>query len=65
MKVATQDMLKNWASLNDALMNGDEKLARLLLGMEQAGEKRITFVNRIYSRINKLRADREREALNG
>lgn len=65
MKVATQDMLKNWASLNDALMNGDEKLARLLLAMEQTGEKRTTFVNRIYSRINKLRADRERGALNG
>jgi len=65
MKVATQNMLRNWASLNDALMNGDEKLARLLLAMEQAGEKRVTFLNRIYSRINKLRADRERGALNG
>lgn len=64
MKTATQDMLRNWANLNDALMNGDEKLARLLLAMEQAGEKRITFINRIYSRINKLRADRERGALN-
>ena len=51
--------------MNDALMNGDEKLARLLLAMEQAGEKRVTFLNRIYSRINKLRADRERGALNG
>lgn len=65
MKVATQDMLKNWVHLNDALMTGDEKLARLLLAMEQAGEKRATFLNRIYSRINKLRADRERGALNG
>lgn len=65
MKEATKDMLKNWASLNKALMDGDEKLARLLLAMEQAGEKRVTFINRIYSRINKLRADRERGQLHG
>lgn len=66
MATATkQDMLHNWATLNHALMNGTEDLARELLKLEQAGEKRITFINRIYSRINRLRATRERGLLHG
>lgn len=58
-------MLKNWETLNDALMLGDETLAQQLLVAERKGQNRLTFTKRIHSRINKLRADRERKALHG
>jgi hypothetical protein len=55
--------LASWIELNAALMDGDLQLAERLLKEEQANKKRKQFMLRIHSRINKLRAEAEREAL--
>lgn len=57
------DMLRNWESLNEALMDGNEALAVKLLAAECEGERRITFLRRIQSRINKLRGLREMQVV--
>ena len=58
-----KQILRTWTTLNEHLMRGDEELAIKLLKAEQKGEKRPTFLRRIHSRINKLRAERERKSL--
>lgn len=55
--------LKNWSSLNEALKVADEKCCYRLLELERELFKRKTFLRRIHSRLNKVRADREREQL--
>lgn len=55
--------LINWTELNKALMGGTLDLAEKLLEEEKKGSKRKRFLLRIHSRINKLRADKEREQL--
>lgn len=55
--------LTSWTELNDALMGGDEALAKRLLKEESSGRRRSQFLKRIHSRLNKLRADRERAEL--
>lgn len=53
----------NWTTLNDTLRGADEKICRQLLAAELRGPRRAQFVRRIHSRINKVRADRERVEL--
>ncbi len=56
--------LDSWVDLNDALMAvTDEKELTRLLAAEQRGRNRTTFIKRIHSRLNKVRADRERREL--
>lgn len=55
--------LASWIDLNAALMDGDLQLAERLLKEERANKKRKQFMLRIHSRINKLRAEAEREIL--
>lgn len=56
--------LGSWNALNQTLMRTtDEAALRRLLATEQNGANRLTFVKRIYSRLNKVRADRERREL--
>jgi superfamily I DNA and RNA helicase len=55
--------LATWAALNEALMAGDIKLAERLLAEELKGKRRKTFMLRIHSRINWLRAQSERAVL--
>lgn len=62
-KAITNPALETWISLNDALRNADEKLCQQLLKAEQAGRARKQFIKRIHSRLNKARADKEREEL--
>ena len=62
-KPITDPALASWDALNAAVMQMDEKQAQALLKKELAGRKRTMFVKRIHSRINKLRADRERAEL--
>lgn len=62
-KPATRPELESWEALNKAIMQMDEADAKVLLKHELAGRKRGQFVKRIHSRINKLRADRERQEL--
>lgn len=56
--------LVSWDNLNAFVMaTDDEPVLQKLLKEELSGRKRAQFVKRIHSRINKLRADRERAEL--
>lgn len=55
--------LQTWIALNDELRDADEDLCQRLLDEELAGRKRKQFIKRIHSRLNKVRADRERKEL--
>lgn len=61
--VITNDVLKSWDKLNACLQNCTEAAAQSLLKEELKGRKRKQFLLRIHSRINKLRASRERMEL--
>lgn len=56
-------VLRTWIELNEALRKADERLCQRLLKEEQAGRRRKQFLKRIHSRLNKVRADRERAEL--
>lgn len=63
-KPITNPALASWDALNAFLMRTtDEKELSSLLKAELEGRKRAQFVTRIHSRINKVRADRERAEL--
>jgi hypothetical protein len=62
-KEITNPALETWIALNDALRDADEKLCQELLDEELAGRQRQQFIRRIHSRLNKARADKEREDL--
>lgn len=57
--------LTSWLALNAYLQHpqATEEHVRRLLDDELAGRRRRTFLLRIHSRYNKLRADRERAEL--
>ena len=55
--------LQTWMILNESLKNADEAKCRKLLADELAGRKRRQFIRRIHSRLNKARADKERQDL--
>lgn len=59
----TNPSLETWVNLNATLQGCDEKTAEGLLEEERKGRKRKQFMLRIHSRLNKLRADRERKEL--
>lgn len=60
----TNPALATWDGLNEFVMATDDEAAlKKLLTEELKGRKRAQFVKRIHSRINKLRADRERAEL--
>ena len=52
--------LRNWRALNKALMRGGNRKAEHLFKLEMKGQRRPTFLRRIHSRLNSLRAMRER-----
>jgi hypothetical protein len=62
-KLVTNPVLRTWPALNEALRLADEQLCQRLLKEELQGRKRKMFVKRIHSRLNKVRADRERAEL--
>lgn len=57
--------LDSWNGLNEILMDITEKECITLLKVEQKNLNRPTFVKRIHSRINRMRAERERAELMG
>jgi hypothetical protein len=59
------DTMKNisWLELNDVLRSATQKHCERLLKEERAGKKRVQYLKRIHSRLNKARADRERQEL--
>lgn len=59
----TAKHLATWVDLNEALRNVNETECWTLLKAEQAGKRRVQFLLRIYGRANRLRTERERNAL--
>lgn len=57
------DPLLSWALLNQKLVTATEKECKELLQREKKGERRISFLLRIYGRWNKLRTTRERNEI--
>ncbi len=58
------DPLDTWTGLNAAIMTMEEDECHSLLDRERyAGRRRLQFMLRIHSRINLLRARRERAEL--
>ena len=64
-KTITNPDLANWIDLNEALRTASEEQALKLLTEEQAGRNRKQFVLRIHSRVNRMRAARERASIKG
>lgn len=62
-KPVNNPALQSWLTLNDALREADEATCESLLKEELEGRKRKCFIKRIHSRLNKVRADRERAEL--
>jgi len=62
-KLVTNPALQSWLALNDILRDADEPVCQGLLKEELKGRKRKQFIKRIHSRLNKVRADRERMEL--
>jgi hypothetical protein len=62
-KPITNKHLKTWSGLNEYIREADEDACRAILAEELRGRKRGQFVKRIHSRLNKVRADRERAEL--
>lgn len=55
--------LASWIGLNKVIMVYGEEACNQLLDAERAGRRRLMFLLRIHSRLNKLRAVRERAEL--
>lgn len=53
----------DWAALNKQLRTANESLCCKLLKIEQLGKQRVQFLRRIHSRLNRVRAARERKEL--
>lgn len=62
-KPITNPTLTSWIALNQVIRKADEALCQKLLKEELSGRSRKIFVKRIHSRLNKVRADRERKEL--
>lgn len=62
-KTVTNPALQSWLALNDTIREADEVVCQALLDEELKGRKRRQFIKRIHSRLNKVRADRERAEL--
>jgi hypothetical protein len=53
----------NWRDLNEQLMSCDLKDCFKAMQVEMLGPRRLRFMIRIHSRLNRLRAAEEREQL--
>ena len=58
-------ILRSWISLNNFIIVADEQACYQLLEEEQKGRNRKQFVKRIHSRLNRVRAARERSEIDG
>lgn len=57
------EILKSWDNLNTYLRNASVSDCERLLESEMSGKNRLTFLRRVHSRLNKVRADNERVQL--
>lgn len=55
----------NWLELNEWLRTATEEEALDALTQEQHGAKRQEYLRRLHSKVNVLRAERERKEING
>ena len=55
--------LKTWIALNDFVRTANEDQCQKLFEEEQSGRARKQFLRRIHCRLNKVRAERERNEL--
>lgn len=62
-KPISNSALVSWIALNEALRDCNEDVCKGLLKEELSGRKRTQFLKRIHSRLNKVRATRERQEL--
>lgn len=62
-KEITNPTLVSWVALNKVVRKADEATCQQLLDEELKGRCRMQFLMRIHSRLNKVRADRERKEL--
>ncbi len=60
---AVHEALSSWDNLNAFIATADEEACVWTMHEEMQGKRRMMFVLRIHSRVNKLRAHREREKL--
>lgn len=58
-----KDVLKSWRELNQFIRTATENQCNELLDKEKSTLNRRLFIRRIHSRLNKVRADRERREL--
>lgn len=58
-----EDLLQDWGTLNRNIQQLSEEDCMQLLKKEKAGQQRLSFLLRIYGRLNKLRTQRERNEL--
>jgi len=59
----SEPALMTWTSLNDFMWDANEAECQALLDIELKGRNRKKFVSRIHSRLNRVRAQRERKEL--
>lgn len=57
------EILKSWGNLNTYLRDASVSDCERLLKSEANGKNRLSFLRRVHSRLNKVRADNEREKL--
>lgn len=55
--------LRTWVALNEAMQSATEEQCLKLLAAEKKGKRRKQFMLRIHSRLNRVRAARERAEL--
>jgi hypothetical protein len=55
--------IRTWVELNEIIRSADEKTCEQLLKVELDGPKRKVFALRIHSRLNRVRAARERKEI--
>lgn len=55
--------IRTWVELNEIIRRADERTCELLLKVELDGPKRKVFALRIHSRLNRVRAARERKEI--
>lgn len=61
--MAEHPALKNMVELNKLVRKADEKTCTELLNAEKKGLRRAGVLLRVHARLNRVRADRERDEL--
>lgn len=63
MEMSRHKALSTWIFLNEYIIDADEETCKVLLEEEISGRGRKSFIRRIHSRLNRVRADKERKKL--